>query len=175
VGIVAVSLGAKGTLGEARNTPNPPERWVLGALKRARGGLGRGSGWDKICASASVAGEAGEGRPSRQGWGGRGEVGPRLRSAQQGIVIVVAPAARGSGGGRGGVCARETECEPVRKAQLTLGSGVWGMCCVSHQVFSKSGTWYNVVLMCYWIYMWRDEAIESITSHRYASLLRMKL
>jgi hypothetical protein len=26
VGIVAVSLGAKGTLGEARNTPNPPER-----------------------------------------------------------------------------------------------------------------------------------------------------
>jgi hypothetical protein len=26
VGIVAVSLGAKGTLGEARDTPNPPER-----------------------------------------------------------------------------------------------------------------------------------------------------
>jgi hypothetical protein len=91
------------------------------ALQRACGGCDRGSGRDEVYVSASVGGEAREGRPSRQQRGGKGgefdaeaagmqeREGPRRSSVLQGIVSVLAPTGRKYWIGWRHGCTRESE------------------------------------------------------------------
>jgi hypothetical protein len=71
------------------------------------GRLGRGFGGDEVCASTSIGGEAGEGRPSRLRRCGRGEGGRRGCSREAREVAVLAGTAHVRGGE--GPCAGTVE------------------------------------------------------------------